>query len=38
MKLPTKIGTDFTSLFDMSYIPEQNTWTHWLKTVPPYQI
>lgn len=38
MRLPNKLGTDFTSLFDMAYVPEQNIWLNWLKTQPPYQV
>jgi dynein heavy chain len=34
----TKLGTEFTSLFDMSFDSTDIKWVNWLKTIPAYEV
>jgi hypothetical protein len=36
IKIPNKLGSDYETLFDMSFQPDSCSWVHWLKTVPAY--
>ena len=37
-RIKNNLGTDFTSLFDMSFDVSQCTWLNWMKTQPPYEV
>jgi dynein heavy chain len=38
IKIPNKLGSDYETLFDMSFQAESCSWVHWLKTQPTYQV
>ena len=38
IRFKTVLGTEFTSLFDMSFNPEETKWINWIKTQAPYEI
>jgi len=38
MKIPNKLGTDFSSVFDMAFNKENVAWMPWTKTVKEYVV
>ena len=36
-KIPNKLGSDFVTMFDISFNPENVSWTNWIKTVDEYK-
>lgn len=36
--LKTKVGSEFTSLFELSFEPEDLKWINWIKTIPAYHV
>ena len=38
LKFKCALGTEYTSLFDLSFDPEECKWVNWIKTQIPYEI
>lgn len=38
LKIKTTLGTEYTSLFDLSFEPDQASWISWMKTQAPYEV
>ena len=38
LKIKTSLGTEWNSLFDLSFVPEECKWINWIKTQAPYEV
>ena len=38
VKVKSNLGSDFKSLFDLSFDPTASAWINWIKTQPPYEV
>lgn len=38
IKFKTNLGSDYQSLFDLSFIVDECRWLNWMKTVPAYEV
>jgi dynein heavy chain len=38
LRFKTHLGSEYNSLFDLSFVPDECKWISWLKTQAPYEI